>query len=232
MKNPTVAIVGYGQLGRFMAKHLKPYCRVIPIERDTAPQNIYSANMVIFAVPWSGLETAVMTLKPYIQKEALILDVTSVKQKPLALLKKHFKGHEILGTHPIFGPESGKNGLNGLPIVVCNVSFTTTHYKQIKQFLSKNLKLKVIEQTAGAHDRDMALVQGLTHFIGRAVIRMGITRHVTDTKSYTHLCELKQLLENDSWELFKTIQNTNPAARKVRRSFLKELTGIENELSN
>ncbi len=231
MKKLTVAIVGYGQLGRFMAKHLKQYCRIVPIERETNPEKVSNCDAVIFAVPWSGLEQAVHTLKPYIKNGALILDVMSVKQKPLALLKKHFKQHEILGTHPIFGPQSGKHGLKGLPIVLCNVSFSKTHYTQIKSFISKRLQLRVIEQTASQHDSDMACVQGLTHFIGRAVTAMGISSHTTDTASYAHLLELKELLADDSSELFRTIQTTNPKAKKVRQSFLKQLLKLEKQLS-
>lgn len=230
MKKFSVAIVGYGQLGRFMARHLEKYCHIVPIEKNTSPSKIEECNAVIFAVPWANFKVAVDTLRPYIRKDALILDVTSVKQKPMALLKKYFKGHEILGTHPIFGPQSGKDGIEGLPIVLCNISFSKTHYIQIKKFLSRELKLTVLEQTPAQHDTDMALVQGLTHFIGRAVVKMGVVQHSTDTRSYKHLLELRQLLAHDSWELFETIQSANPQAQKVRKKFLLELQRIEKKL--
>lgn len=232
MKKLRVAIVGYGQFGRFMAKHLRPYCTIVPIQRKTSAQKISACDIVIFAVPWSGLAEVVTKLKPHISSHAVIIDVMSVKQKPLALLTKAFKGHEILGTHPIFGPQSGKHGLTDLPIVLCNVSFTKKHYLAVKRFLRKTLKLKVIEQTAKKHDRDMAHVQGLTHFIGRAIVQMDIKSHATNTKSYEQLLELKNLIGNDSLELFKTIQKTNPEATKVRRNFQKQLHKIEKELSN
>lgn len=232
MKNLKVAIVGYGQFGRFMAKHLRPCCTVISFERGTNLNKISDCDVVIFAVPWNALAEAIQTLKPHIKPTALIVDVMSVKQKPLALLQKEFKSHEILGTHPIFGPQSGKNGLVGLPIVLCNVSFSRKHYTTVKRFLKKTLELKVIEQTAKEHDSDMSRVQGLTHFIGRAIVQMDIKSHLTNTKSYEQLLELKDLLENDSWELFQTIQNTNPEAGKVRIAFLKELAKMEERLKS
>jgi prephenate dehydrogenase len=231
MKKLKVAVVGYGQFGRFMTKHLRPHCTVVPIQRKTKPEIIRTCDVVIFAVPWNGLETAIEALKPYISSKAAIVDVTSVKQKPLALLTKHFKGHEILGTHPIFGPQSGKNGLVNLPIVLSNVSFSKKHYAVVKRFLKQTLKLRVIEQTAKEHDSDMARVQGLTHFIGRAIVQMDIKSHLTNTKSYEQLLELKDLLADDGWELFQTIQNTNPEASKVRDQFIKKLTAIEESLS-
>lgn len=232
MKKLKVAIVGYGQFGRFMAKHLRPYCTVVPVQRKTSPATVANCDMVIFAVPWAGLESATTTIKPHIKPTTLIVDVTSVKQKPLALLQKHFPGHEILGTHPIFGPQSGKHGLAGLPIVLCNVSFSSKNLAAAKRFLKQTLKLRVIEQTAKEHDTSMAKVQGLTHFIGRAIVNMDIKSHLANTKSYEQLLELKQLLGNDSWELFETIQNTNPEAKKVRTEFMNELVDLEKKLSD
>ena len=232
MQKLKVAIVGYGQFGRFMAKHLRPYCTIIPFKRDTNPAKISDCDIVIFAVPWGGLATAIENLKPHIQPTARIIDVMSVKQKPLALLQKNFKQHEILGTHPIFGPQSGKNGLTGLPIVLCNISFSKKHYTQIKQFLKKKLKLKIIEEAATAHDTEMSKVQGLTHFIGRALVAIEIESYATNTKSYEQLLQLKELLKNDSWELFATIQNTNPEAKKVRTRFITELIELESKLDS
>lgn len=77
----------------------------------------------------------------------------------------------------------------------------------------------------------MAEVQGLTHFIGRALVNINIKSHLTNTKSYEQLLGLKQLLHDDSWELFSTIQNTNPKAKSVRAVFIKELNRLEKELS-
>ena len=77
----------------------------------------------------------------------------------------------------------------------------------------------------------MAKVQGLTHFIGRAIVQMDIKSHLTNTKSYEQLLELKDLLAEDSWELFQTIQNTNPEAVKTRKQFTKAIADLENQLA-
>jgi len=232
MKKIRVAIVGYGQFGRFMAKHLRPHCNVVPIKRATPAEKVANCDMIIFAVPWSGLADAITRLKPHIAPDAAIVDVMSVKQKPLAVLQKAFKGHEILGTHPIFGPQSGRQGIEGLPIVLCNVSFTKKRYAAVKRFLKQTLELRVIEQTPKQHDADMAQVQALTHLIGRVIAQMDIQSRVTNTKSYEQLLALKELIGDDSLELFKTIQNTNPEAKKVRQSFTKQLAKIEKELTD
>jgi len=177
-----------------------------------------------------GLEDSIKRTKRFIDKETIVLDVTSVKVKPLALIKRHFKGYQILGTHPVFGPQSSKNGIEGLPVVLCNVSCKPKTYIAIKSFLKKKLLVQVIEQTAKQHDHEMAHVQGLAHFIGRALKHIDIKDYVTATQSYRQLLELRDLLQNDSWELFQTIQNENPEAKKVRRSLLKELSDLNKHL--
>jgi len=231
MSKLTVALVGYGSFGQFMAGYLEPFCTVVPLTRTTPAELAARGDIVIFAVPWDGLAAAVARVKPHVRADAILVDVTSVKQKPLTLLEQEFPTHELLGTHPIFGPQSGKNGITGLPIVLCNVSCSTNHLQSITAFLRDTLKLKIIEQTPQQHDQEMAEVQGLTHFIGRALLQLDIPSHLTNTKSYEQLLSLKSLLQDDSWELFKTIQNTNPEAAAVRQRFLAMLHTIEADLN-
>lgn len=229
---PRIAIIGYGQFGRFMARHLRPYATIIPIKRDTNPARLTRCQIVIFAVPWQGLADAIASCVPHIATDALIIDVMSVKQAPLQALTAAFPEHAILGTHPIFGPQSGKNGLAGLPLVLCNVSVPATLYRRLKRFCSRELTLKVIEMTPREHDHEMAHVQGLTHLIGRALATMQLPSFVANTRSYEHLLELQRLLKDDSWELFTTIQNHNPEAAAVRAQFQTAINTLEQALAS
>jgi prephenate dehydrogenase len=45
-----------------------------------------------------------------------LVDVTSVKVKPLEIIEKYFPKDkfQILGTHPMFGPQSGASGIKKL----------------------------------------------------------------------------------------------------------------------
>lgn len=230
MQKLRIAIIGYGQFGKFIAKHLRPHAIIQPITRNSDPHLLCNCDVVIFSVPYSGLAEAIAFAKPHIKNTTLIVDVTSVKQAPLALLATAFPQNEILGTHPIFGPQSGKNGIHALPIVLCNVSTAPRRYRAIKKFLKHTLMLRVIEQTPKAHDHEMAHIQALTHYIGRALLNMNIKKFATSTSSYLHLIELTELLKNDSWELFKTIELTNPEAKTVRQIFLTQLKKLENDL--
>ena len=230
MKIKKIAIIGQGQFGAFMKMHLEMHFEVVPFTRYSECRVLEDCDVVIFSVPFSSLDTVSKRIKKFVRKDAIIVDVTSVKQKPIALLQKHFKSHQILGTHPVFGPQSGKNGIQGLPIVLSNASCTKATYTKISFFLKNELGLQIIEQTPKQHDHEMANVQALTHFIGRALLNLQIKSYATNTKSYEQLLEVASLLKDDSWELFKTIQNTNPEAKKIRKQFLKELISLESAL--
>jgi hypothetical protein len=75
----------------------------------------------------------------------------------------HFYESEDLKYNLIFAATSeeeisGKNGIENLPIVLCNVSLDETEYEKVKNFLENILKLKVIEKTAEKHDETLCLL--------------------------------------------------------------------------
>lgn len=236
-----VAILGYGQFGSFMSKHLTPYAEVLVYARSVvdvphgvrqvALDEACGADVVIFSVPMSSFEDVCKEVQGKIPPTTIIADVTSIKSRPLQLLSTYFPQHQILGTHPIFGPQSGKDGIEGLPIVLVQHTLNENIYTKIRTFFQTTLKLSVIEVTAEEHDVAMSHVQGLTHFIGRALSEMHISDTTLATQSYKQLLELVRLVGSDSWELFKTIENENPHASAVRGEFLKTLNNLNDRLA-
>lgn len=229
-KKPVLAIVGMGQFGTFMKSFLEPFFTIVEVRRNSDPSVVCESRVVVFAVSYEGLLPMIKKLKKHVPAEALICDVTSIKQKPLSVLKKYFPKHQIIGTHPVFGPQSGKNGIKGMPITVCNVTADKKTYKTFITFLHKSLGLHVIEQSPKEHDAEMAHVQALTHFIGRALLELNIQDFPTNTKSYAYLLKLCDMLRFDSYELFRTIEVHNPQAKNIRKKFLKTLMKIEKSL--
>lgn len=227
-----IGIIGAGSFTKFIAPILEKYFEVKIYDRSGVEKFSENENLdyLIFSVPLQSIEEVCRKIQNHVSEKTILVDVTSVKVEPLKILKQHFLNNKILGTHPIFGPQSGKNGIEHLPIVLCNVSLPEDEYEKVKSFLEHDLKLKVIEKTPGQHDREMAYVQGLSHFIGRVLSIMDIQDYETGTKSYKQLIQLKELLQNDSWELYKTIQNGNIFTKEVRHEFLKTLMELEEKL--
>ena len=236
MNSPRhIGIIGFGSFGQFMAGHLSPHAEVRaydPNQKDlsTDLKTVCSSELVIFAVPFNALEEAAKSAVPFIPSQTHIADVTSVKVKPLQILQEYFPHNPILGTHPIFGPQSGRESIVGLPIVLSNISWDVESYAAVRAFLVDTLKLRVIEKTPEEHDKEMAHVQGLAHFIGRALKDMDIKDYETNTFSYHQLVKLRDLLKEDSWELFETIENANPYAADIRAKLMNALQTLEGQL--
>ncbi len=136
---------------------------------------------------------------------------------------------EIIGTHPLFGPQSGREGINGMRVAFCPVR--TTRAEQIENFLREKLQLKVLPRTPEEHDREMAHVQALTHFVARALDELHIAESALATVSYQELMRAARLVSEDSWELFQTIQQGNPFAADKRKSFVGKLVELENRMN-
>lgn len=225
-----------------MVKHLQPYLPVtvydvmdlseIAAEKGVSWGTLKEAaskDIVIIAVPVQFLESALIDIRGFLKPDTLVVDVSSVKVKPIDLMLEHLPPNvEVLGTHPLFGPQSGKNGIKGLNIVVCPVR--TKKSKAIIRFLGQVLQLNVLERTPVTHDKQMAYVQALTHFIGRSINEMDIPDVEQKTPAYQYLLDIKRNLGSDSMDLFLTIELENPYAKEVREHFMEELKNLNDKL--
>lgn len=239
----TIGIIGFGSFGQFMAKHLKPYAEitVYDVNADVnsnsdvqvgSLEDVLECDIVVLSVPVQVVEDVLISIKSKVKPGTLFLDVCSVKVKPVSMMLQYLPEHcDVIGTHPLFGPKSGANGIEGLKITLCNARCDEKKFNKLAAFLSDELKLDVLIRTPEQHDKDVAYAQVLTHFIARALNDMGIPKLEQTTKTYDHLSELMDLLSLDSMELFLAIQKENPFAAEVRDKFLKSLHELD-DLAN
>lgn len=237
-----MSLIGFGTFGQFMAPHLTPHFEVFAWNRTD-----YSQVATKLGVKWASIEQALQKEiiiigtninyfeiflsenGAYFNPNALVIDVASVKIKPIELMLKHLpQTCEIIGTHPLFGPQSGKDGIKGLNFVLCPVR--TVNESCIYEFLINKLQLNVLLRTPEEHDKQMAYVQALTHFIARAVANMDVPDSDQKTRAYERLLDIKGFLGGDSYDLFKSIENDNPFAETVRERFLSELNALNIKL--
>ena len=242
---PSLAILGFGAFGRFMSAHLRAnftlsMCDVIDRASEARALDLpfaslshaAQADIIVLAIPVQRMEQLLKQLAPLLAKRSsLVIDVASVKVKPIALMRDLLPPQtEIIGTHPLFGPQSGKNGIEGLPIAFCPVRASEERIACVRSFLNQTLKLRVLDVTPEEHDRQMAYVQGLTHLVSRAAAALDLPKTKLATIAYKRFAEMSESLAGDSWELFKTIENENPFASAVRAEFVRHLTELENKL--
>jgi prephenate dehydrogenase len=238
----NIGIIGFGQFGQFMARHLARFFKIsvcdevdrseeaakINVEWTTLEETV-KREVVIFAVPLKAFEDVLKRAAPHLRADALVIDVCSVKMKPIELMLDLLpSSNEIIGTHPLFGPQSGRDGIEGLRVVLCPVR--TNRAEEVRKFLNHDLKLMVLERAPEEHDREMAHVQALTHFVARALFEMHVEDSPLATVSYQELMRAASLLSDDSWELFQTIQQGNPHAAERRKAFIEKLIELEKRI--
>ena len=241
--NCTIGIVGFGRFGRLMAHYLAADFTVRAHDPSVAPEDIRSvgaepatleeaaaAEVVALAVPISALGEVLARVAPHLRPGCLLLDVCSVKELPVEWMRKAIPGSvDLLGTHPMFGPDSAADSLSGRKIVLCPVRIPPARLAQVAGYLASK-GLQVIETSAGDHDRQIAVSLALTHFIGRALAGMGAKPQDIDTEGYRRLLRILEVVENDTWQLFEDMNRFNSHAGKTRQAFLEALETIERKL--
>ena len=244
----TLGIIGLGAFGRFMIRHIDEYYDVLGYDRNLPDADLLgrdqaaavrladlprvaAADIVVFAVPLDSLEEAAAEAAAFIRPGALVVDVTSVKVRPLEILSRIIPGHaDLLGMHPLFGPQSGKNGIASLRVALCPVRIPQQRYYDVCDFLTDRLRLLVLKTDADTHDREMAKVQAMTHFMSRALREIGLEPSPMATRAYEKLQEFASIVLSDSWDLFLTIENGNPHAADLRRRLVGEMEKLEEKL--
>lgn len=239
-------MLGFGAFGRFSAPHLARHFDVSvydtrDIREDARRAGVRSVSLeeaaglpvVVLAVPVQRLEGLLGSIRQQVKPGALVVDVSSVKLAPIEMMLRLLpESVRIVGTHPLFGPQSGKDGIAGLPVALCPARADEKTVACVRDFLGRTLGLKVIQTSAGEHDRQMAYVQALTHFVSRAVGGMDLPQTAMATRAYGRLLEMKTDLDQDSMELFLTIERMNPFARTVREEMMRKLDELERAIGS
>ena len=148
-----------------------------------------------------------------------------MKCLPIKLLSDKLPTNvDIVSLHPLFGPQSGKHGIEGLDIAVVNVRGSRDAC--VIEFLER-LNLNVFETTAEDHDMQMAYVMGLTHMIAKVFKRMEIPKITMQTKTFSLINEAISYVIDDSDELFYAIQRDNPFVDATKEAFFTAVKELE-----
>jgi prephenate dehydrogenase len=120
-----------------------------------------------------------------------------------------------MGTHPMFGPDSARDGVSGLPMILCPVRIPAREVQRWREFFA-SLGLSLSIMSPDEHDREAAFTQGVAHYIGRVLSNLGVSPSAIATKGYVKLLEIVEQTCNDPWQLFLDLQRYNPHTREMR----------------
>jgi prephenate dehydrogenase len=240
-----LGLFGFGAFGRLAVRSLAPYFDVVVHDPSARAQaqarrwNVTLASLeetaacpfVVLGAPVGELAALAQAVAPHVKPGAVVLDVASVKVGPAKWMSGALPDYvDIVGTHPLFGPQSARDGLTGLEIVVCPVR--SERVDRITRFLARTLALKVSVTTPEAHDRALAAVQGLTHMIAKVMSGLEPLPRVHTTVSYERMMQALSLVQGDSDDLFLAIERENPYAADLRQRFFAEIEALRGRLEN
>ncbi|KAJ4893367.1 hypothetical protein Rs2_20161 [Raphanus sativus] len=216
-----IAVLGFGNFGQFLSKTLIRHghdlithshsdhssaassigARFFHNPHDLCEQHpdvvllstsILSAESVLRSFPFQRL-----------RRSTLFVDVLSVKEFPKTLFLNHLpEEFDILCTHPMFGPESGKHSWSDLPFVYDKVRIGEGERcdKFLKVF--ENEGCRMVEMSCEEHDKHSAGSQFVTHTMGRVLEKFGVESSPINTQGYETLLDLVDNTSSDSFELY------------------------------
>jgi len=244
MIKQKLGIIGTGAFGGFMAKHLAPHFSLTLHDAHKNPAALAKAckakignlreaalcDIVVLAVPVQQFESVLKKIVPLLKSGTLVIDVGSVKTKPAGLMKALLpKSVDCVGTHPLFGPQSGKKGIAGLNIAVCDIR--GKRGACVVKFLKNKLKLRTFIVTPEIHDRQMAYVHALSHLIAKVIVSLNLPPFELTTKTFEHMMTAVEMVRYDSDDLFNAIGRENPFAAEAKDRFFKAAHMLEEKLA-
>ncbi|MEZ4388264.1 MAG: bifunctional chorismate mutase/prephenate dehydrogenase [Candidatus Krumholzibacteriia bacterium] len=160
---PVVIVGGDGAMGRLLGDYFRRSgYEVRVLDADDWPRAaviLEGAGLVLVSVPIHDTPAVIAELGPQLPLDAVLADITSRKQEPLAAMLAAHPG-PVLGLHPMFGPTVPT--LAKQVVVDCG-----GRHPEASRWVLAQLQIwgaRVVAVTAAEHDHTMAVVQALRHF--------------------------------------------------------------------
>jgi len=197
---------------------------------------VSSADIVILSVPINAIFYVVPQISPFLKKGSLLMDVTSVKEKPSKIMHRYApEGVEIIPTHPLFGPRV--RSLDG-QVIVLTPDSKGEWFEKVYKFL-ENEKARLVITSPQNHDKMMSVVQGLTHFayIGIAATIERLNIDVRESRKFASpvyglMVDMIARIVAQNPYLYYSIQTENRYIKKTRETFISVYKELSNMILN
>lgn len=233
MKPKVIGIIGgKGKMGKlFTNAFKKEKYEVLSYDLDTniSPKDFAKiCDVLIFSVPIRETKKIMQQFLPFVKEDSLVTDFTSIKT-PVCQVMKNSKAEDIIGGHPLFGPTVDLKGQNFILTPVKK----NNYYLWYKEIL-KSFGLNVIEMSPEKHDKNMAVIQCLTHLsnitLGYALRKLDFNfKDAEEISSPVYLMRIfgaGRILAQNS-QLYSDIQMENPYAKEVAQIYLESTKELE-----
>ena len=228
---PLLGIIGgAGRMGRWFKHRFESEgYEVLIADKGTPLSNKDLARrceVVFVSVPMSVFPEVVAEIGPILTEKQGLIDFCSLKKVQHEIMLQNCPRGEIVAAHPLFGP--GEKDLEGQKIALWP-SRGKRWFSWFKDFLEAQ-GAKVIVISPEEHDRIMAIVQVINHFmllaLGRLMDESGLPlRKIKElaTPSFERQLDIVARFADQDPYLYGFIQFANPLGEEMRRIYLQEL---------
>ncbi|MFH1169594.1 MAG: prephenate dehydrogenase [Chloroflexota bacterium] len=197
--------------------------RQLGVEVGSNVEAIKRADAVLLSVPLESLEQVAAEIAPYITPGQVIVDITSTKARPVAIMHKYLGAARVLGAHCLFGP-----GAKGL----AHQNFVLTPTDDAERALAQEVRAyleargaRVTLMSPEEHDGMMTIILGLAHYIaivsadtllsGDKLKQMQAIGGIT----YKVLMTLVESVISEDPELYASLQMSLPGVAQAEEAF-------------
>jgi prephenate dehydrogenase len=235
----TIGIVGFGRFGKVLAQILSTTYNIVihdpQFQGNEFPhktiEEVVSYKIVFIAVPIREFEKTIISLSRFKMYNTTIIDVCSVKMFPVEVMIKYLPENVgIIASHPMFGPDS-YSPFRELKMVMSPIRDIYSKYNELVATFT-NHSISIVEMTPEEHDRDAAMSQGITHFMGRALKESGVSSTKINTLGFNELLGVIEQTCNDSWDLFMDLQNYNPFTNEMVKKLEHGIEVVRAQIGN
>ena len=224
-----ILIYGVGNMGKLFRDLFYGrgyYVRGYDIDQMKKDTNSISGFDVIFVcTPMYALEEALEHIKRGAMKDALLVDISSVKKVSVPLFEK--SGFDFLSIHPMLGGDS--------ELALSNVIVVRESGREEEKVILNELRrcgAVLSRLDVEEHDRKMAEIQGIAHFI--LVSMADYLRYDKEELKYaspifTVLYKLASRIINQNWEMYYQIQKN---AEEMRREYLERAMELHEKMKD
>ncbi len=237
---PLLGIVGgAGRMGRWFKHRFEAEgYEVLIADKGTPLSNkdlAYNCDVVFLSVPMSVFPEVVAEIGPLLSEEQGLIDFCSLKKVQNELMLKYCHRAEVVAAHPLFGP--GEKDLSGQKVALWP-SRGKRWFSWFKEFLEARGAATVVVSPE-EHDRIMAIVQVINHFmllaLGRLIDESGLSlKNIKDlaTPSFERQLEIVARFADQDPYLYGLIQFDNPLGEEMRQKYLNTLKEIAQIVQN
>lgn len=224
----TALIGARGRMGAMLCARARAVgLNVAGTDQPLTPENLAAvcagADLALICVPAAVFEQVLLRVRPHLPPQAVLADITSVKEQPLRQMERLWPG-PVVGTHPLFGPHPDPE--SDLPVALTPGRAVGPEHLALVEGFFTVLGCRVFRTTAEKHDQAMARIQNMNFITNLAYFALlagqdDLLPFLTPSFCRRRNAARKMLTEDA--QLFAGLFEANPHSHEAVRQYRQML---------